>query len=212
MQPLKTLDLWWCKEKLSNLKNDVTFVYFTEETQCRHCQQEKDILIELADSSNKLHLEVYNPSINHAAARYGADKVPGLILVGEKDYGIRFFGLPSDYELRTFGEDLLMVSERESGLSQVTKEKIKDLDKSIHLEVFSIPACMYSQGSIRLAHQLALESNYITGDMIDVMEFPEMVQKYDLHASPTVIVNGTYRFYGALMENHFVDEVLKGIN
>ena len=42
------------------------------------------------------------------------------------------------------------------------------------------------------------------------MEFPDLVERYDVRGSPMILINGTYRFYGAIREAEFVDEVLKG--
>ena len=213
MISLKPMDLMWVERTLARLKNDVTFLYFTEETKCRHCQQEKDFLMELSGLASKLHLEVYNFVVDREiAARYGVNKVPGAVLMGAKDYGVRYYGMPSAFEFRTFVEDVLRVSEGESELSAGTKDKLKELNVPVHLEVFATPACVFSPGAIRMAHQLAVESDWITGDMVDAMEFPDLVERYDVRGSPMVLINGTYRFYGAIREAEFVDEVLKGIH
>ena len=212
MISLRPMDLRWIEQTLARLKNDVTLVYFTEETSCRHCQQEKDLLMELSDLASKLHLEVYNFVVDREiAVRYGVDKVPGTVLVGEKDYGVRYYGMPSDFGFRTFVEDVLSVSQGESGLSAEIKDRVKGLNVAVHLEVFTTPACVFSLGAIRTAHQLAVESDWVSGDMVDVTEFPDLVERYDVRGSPMVLINGAYRFYGAIREAEFVDEVLKGI-
>ena len=57
--------------------------------------------------------------------------------------------------------------------------------------------------------RLAIESDHITGDVVDVAGFPDMVRRYNVLAAPTVVVNATYHFYGALDEEGFVEHVLK---
>lgn len=200
------------EETLARLRTDVTFVYFTEETNCRHCRQEKDFLTELADMASKLHLETYNFRIDREVAeRYGVDKVPGTVLVSERDYGIRYYGMPSGFEFRPFLEDVVMASEGESGLSPGTKGALGVVKAPVHIEVLTQSACSFSAPAMRLAHQLAVENNQITGDVVDVADFPDLVRKYRILAAPTVVVNETYHFYGALDEEGFVEHVLKAI-
>lgn len=210
---MKLTDLKWIQETLATLKHDVTFLYFLEETSCRHCQREKDLLMELSELASKLHLEVYNFVIDHElAGRHGIDKVPGTVLVGRKDYGVRYFGVPSDLEFRTFLEDVVMVSQGESGLPAAVKHQLATVSAPIHIEVFATRACPFSSAAIRLAHQLAVESEWVTGDMVDAVEFPDLVERYGVLGAPTVVINQAYQFYGALPEQEFVEHVLKGIS
>ncbi len=62
---------------------------------------------------------------------------------------------------------------------------------------------------MRLAHQLALESEHITADMVEAAEFPDLVQRYGIRAVPHVVINGRTAFVGALPEAEFVARVLE---
>lgn len=211
MLSLRPRHLKVIEETLARLAQDVTLVYFTQETNCRHCRQEKDLLVELADLASKLHLEVYNFAIDrHIAERYGVDKVPGTVLVGARDYGVRYYGLPSGFEFPPFLEDVVSVSEGTSGLAPGVKSQLAALRAPVHIEVLTQAACPFAAPAMRLAHQLAIESDHITGDVIDVADFPDLVRRYHVLAAPTIVVNETHHFYGALEEADFVDEVLLG--
>jgi glutaredoxin-like protein len=197
---------------LARLASDVTMVYFTQETHCRHCRQEKALLMELADMASKLHVDVYNFAIDRQIAeRYGVDKVPGTVLVGQRDYGVRYYGLPSGFECQPFMEDLVRVSEGKSGLESETKSALGAVTAPVRIEVFTQPACAFSAPAMRVAHQLAIESDHITADVVDVTDFPQLVEKYNILAAPTVVVNETYHFTGALDEERFVEHVLTAI-
>ena len=56
---------------------------------------------------------------------------------------------------------------------------------------------------------LALESSFITADMVEAGEFPHLSHKYDVYAVPKVVLNETHSFEGALPEESFIAEVLK---
>ncbi|MFW6107348.1 MAG: protein disulfide oxidoreductase [bacterium] len=199
------------EEILARLRHDVAFVYFTEETHCRHCRQEKALLADLASLAAKLHLETHNFTTDQELAdQYGVDKVPGMVLVGQEDYGVRYYGMPSGFEFRPFMEDVVRVSRGESGLSARSKSALGALAAPVRIEVLTQPACPFSSPAIRLAHQLAIESRWITGDVVDLTDFPGLVEKYNILAAPTVVVNEGHRFCGAGGQEEFVAEVVKG--
>jgi glutaredoxin-like protein len=212
MKGLRLSDMRWIQDTLAKLEHDVTFLYFLEETCCRHCQREKDLLTDLATMASKLHLETYNLIIDREIAdQHGVDKVPGTVLVGREDYGVRFFGVPSELEFRPFLEDVVMVSTGESGLPDSIRHEVERIDRPSHIEVITTPACPFSGAVIRLVHQLAVHSRWVSGDMVDAAEFPELVEEYSVLGAPTVVVNGAYQFYGALPETEFVEHILKGL-
>jgi glutaredoxin-like protein len=209
---LNLADLRWVQRTLAEVEHDVTFLYFLEETRCRHCQREKNLLSDLSQLTSKLSLEVHNFVIDRELAdRHGVDKVPGTVLLGAKDYGVRYFGVPSELEFRTFLQDVVTVSRGDSGLSEPARSSLATVDAPVHIEVFATPRCPFSGAAIRLAHQLAVESDWITGDMVDAVEFPGLAKRYAILGAPTIVVNQQYHFYGALAEPEFVEQVLTGI-
>ena len=42
---------------------------------------------------------------------------------------------------------------------------------------------------MRLAHQLAIESDLVTADMVESSEFPHLANKYSVMAVPKTVVN-----------------------
>jgi glutaredoxin-like protein len=173
---------------------------------------ERDLLTGLAGLSHKLHLEVYNFTADHAAANaYHIDKVPGFLLIGEKDYGIRYYGMPSDFEFRMLLEDIVHVSSGQSDLSSESVEKLRQVRMPVSLEIITVKACFLSTEAVHIAHRMAIESDLVTVDLVNAEDFPEVAKRYRILASPTVVVNGSYSFYGARQESDFVKEVFKGI-
>lgn len=61
---------------------------------------------------------------------------------------------------------------------------------------------------MRLAQQLAIESDLITADLVEVTEFPDLAQRYQVRAVPRTIVNETAVIEGALPEAQFVEAVI----
>ena len=61
---------------------------------------------------------------------------------------------------------------------------------------------------MRLAQQLAVESDLITADLVEVTELPHLAQRYSVRAVPRTVVNETASIEGALPESEFVRAVV----
>lgn len=194
-----------------NLVNKVRLIHFTRELDCQYCRETKQLLTELSELSDKIQFEVYNfYADTDKVEQFKIDKVPATVIASEdKDYGIRYFGIPSGYEFASLLSDIEMVSRGVSGLSQRSIEKIKEIDVPVHIQVFVTPTCPYCPSAVHLAHQLAMENELITADMIEAIEFPDLAERYMVMGVPKVVMNDVYYFEGALPERHYVDKVVE---
>ncbi|RME74768.1 MAG: glutaredoxin [Chloroflexi bacterium] len=198
------------------LTEPVKLVVFTQEFECQYCTETRMIAEEVAALSDKISLEVYDfVKDREIAEQYGIDKIPATVIMrgGDqpKDYGIRYFGIPSGYEFSSVIEDILMVSAGDSGLSQQTKDFLAKLDKPLHLQVFVTPTCPYCPRAVRFAHQLALESDLVRGDMVEAIEFPHLSQKYQVHGVPRTVINETVHQEGAAPEPMMLAKLMEAV-
>ena len=128
------------QEELKELPGKVKLVVFTQEFECAHCRENTSLAQEVASLSDKLDIEVYNFALDkEAVEHYGVDKIPAIVVEGEKDYGVRFYGVPAGYEFITLIEAIKAVSAGESGLAPKTKETMVELKDPLHLQVFVTP-------------------------------------------------------------------------
>jgi len=128
------------QKRFKELKDPVKIINFTQEIECQYCTETRRLMEEIAGLSDKLSLDVYDfVTDKDKAQKYNIDKIPATVIVGDKDYGVRFFGIPSGYEFVNVLESIVMVSKRESGLSAETKKKLATLKKPLHLQVFVTP-------------------------------------------------------------------------
>ncbi len=187
------------KVLVEKVKKQVRVVLFTQKAAnpilpdsltCRFCKETEELLNEVAGLSDRIALEVHDfMTEQDLAAEYGIDKIPGIAIIGEKDFGIRFFGSPVGYEFATFIEDLADASRGETDLPKDVKARLKAVDKGIHLQVFVNPSCPYCPKAVRTAHQFAIESARMRADMVESLEFPHLVQKYRIMGVPQTIVS-----------------------
>ena len=128
------------QDRLKDLESPVKLITFTQEQECPTCRETGQLLRELSELSEKLSLEIYDFQLDTAqVTRYQVDKIPATAVEGAKDYGIRFYGLPSGYEFATLLEDILLVSRGRSALRPETIERLRALDRPLHLQVFVTP-------------------------------------------------------------------------
>jgi glutaredoxin-like protein len=126
--------------RFEELGQPVKLINFTQEIECMYCTETRRLMEEIAELSDKVTLEVYNFVTDKEAVRkYSIDKIPATVVEGEKDYGIRFFGIPTGYEFGTLIEDIIMASKGDSGLQPETREALSELGEPVHLQVFVTP-------------------------------------------------------------------------
>jgi len=142
---------------------------------------------------------------------YGIDKIPALAIVkgGDEpqDFGIRFYGIPSGYEFKTLLDGIAMVSSGDSTLNEETRSYLAALTTPLHLQVFVTPTCPYCPGAVSLAHKMAMESNLVTGDMVEATEFPHVANKYQVMGVPRTVINEETFLEGAAPEAMLMERI-----
>jgi len=191
------------------LENQVRIIMFTQEIECQFCAQTRQLVNELAALNDKVKVEIYDFVADAEKAKeYGIDKVPALAIVGEKDYGVRFYGLPYGYEFQTLIEALVNVSRGKTDVSDKTREMLGEIKSSVHIQVFVTLTCPYCPVVASLAHKFAIENSMIRADVIDAGEFPQLALKYAIMGTPKTVINEKIEFVGVLPEDLFLEHVL----
>jgi glutaredoxin-like protein len=200
------------KEELSrSMMEPVRMIVFTQEIECEFCKESRQLAQEVASlMPEKISVEVYDFVKDDAQAKqYGVDKVPALVILGKKDYGIRYYGIPYGYEFNTLIETVINVSKGTTNLSEDTKAKLKTLDKPAHIQVFVTLTCPYCPIVAGLAHKFAIESDMVKSDVVEIGEFPHLAQKYSVMGVPKIVINERTELVGAVPEAQFVAHVLQ---
>ena len=199
------------KEIFNKLEGNVKLVFFTQEMECPFCSQARELLQDVASlSDGKIALEVYDfVADKDKVAKYKIDKIPAVVVESQKDYGIRFYGIPAGYEFTSLINSITMVSKGQSGLTDETKETLKKLKTPVTIQVFITLTCPYCPKAVEMSHRIAVESDLVTAEMIESSEFPILVQKHNVMSVPRVIINDKVDFEGALPEKDFIDNLMK---
>jgi len=202
------------------LSNDVRLLFFTQKSgliipgvECEFCRETGDLLKELSETSNKIKLEVYDFMTDEAdVKKYNIKRIPAIVIAGEEDYGIRFYGIPSGYEFSSLIETIIDVSKKETKLSKDVKERLAKINKEINIQVFVTPTCPYCPRMVHTAYQFALENKYITAEGIEVIEFPQLGNYYNVSGVPKTVINDKEEIVGAVPEIAFLESIEKAIS
>jgi glutaredoxin-like protein len=207
-------DREFIKKEFEVLKTPVRLVVFYADSGCDYCNETRQISEELSELSDKVSVSVHNfDAERELADKFGIDKVPATIVMSEeKDYGIRYFGIPSGHEFMSVLEDIIMVGTGEVDLQQSTLDVLKSIKQPVHMKVFITPTCPYCPRAVRMAHKFAYVSDFIRGDMIEALEFPALANQYNVMAVPRTVINDRAYLEGAAPENMFIDKILEALS
>jgi len=200
------------KEELQKgLKDPVRIVLFTQEIECQFCKEARELVQEVASlAPDKIKAEIYDFVKDEGRVKeFNIDKVPAIAILGSRDYGIRYFGIPYGYEFNTFIDNIINVSKGATNLSEETKKKLALMEKPVHIQVFVTLTCPYCPVAAGLAHKFALESDKVRADVIEVGEFPHLAQKYSVMGVPKIVINERTELVGAVPESQFVEHVVQ---
>lgn len=206
-------------EVFSQMQDPVQVLFFGKDEDCDYCDDTQQILEEVAGLSDKIALNVYSLEKDKAIAQqYKMDRAPGFVIAGKDgdqllDYGIRYAGIPSGHEFSSLINSVLLVSGRDSNLSEDIRDMLKDLDQPVNMLVFVTPTCPYCPQAVILAHQMALESPMIESEMIEATEFPDLSMRFNVSGVPQTTINeGAGTVVGAVPEGNLVAEILRAVN
>jgi len=198
-------------ELQTNLKDPVRIIVFTQEMECQFCKEARELAQEVSSlMPDKITVEIHDfVEDSETAKEYGVDKVPAIVILGKKDYGIRYYGIPYGYEFNPFIDNIINASKGTTNLLEETKAKLRSLDKPVHIQVFVTLTCPYCPVAAGLAHKFAIESDMVRSDVVEVAEFPHVGQKYSVMGVPKVVINERTELVGAVPEAQFVAHVLQ---
>jgi len=196
------------KKQLSSMTGTVTMKLFTQPMECQYCKETHGLLEELTQTNPLLKLEVvqYDPE-SEIVKEYAIEQIPAIAIIGEKDYGIRFYGIPAGYEFSSLLNAILMVSTGITKLLPETKAYLDGLKKDIHFKVMVTPTCPYCPPAVMLAQRMAMYSPRVKADMIEISEFPHLAQKYSVQGVPRTVINEEHFVEGAAPEKMMLQKL-----
>lgn len=111
--------------------------------ECQMCEETRQLIEEVGAVDERITVEVHDLIKDSGIAeKYKVDKIPAVAVLGgaaNKDWGIRFYGIPSGYEFGALIETIVMASKAEPGLYPKTMQALEKLNKPAHIQVYVTP-------------------------------------------------------------------------
>jgi glutaredoxin-like protein len=218
MIPLKDQDairMKFAQELLGPVKID----YFTQKEldiilpgrePCATCKPTRDMLRELAALSDLISLRVHNfEDEREEAARFGVERIPGIVLRGRDTAMLKLYGMPGGTEFPSFLDTIADVSCKAVLLSQESVKSLRKVKEDLRVKVFIAPTCPYCPGPARAAFQMSIANPRVKPEVIEANEFPELAQRYNVRAVPLTVIEDRIAVTGAVPEKALVEQVLK---
>ncbi|HVN14129.1 MAG TPA: thioredoxin family protein [Anaerolineales bacterium] len=207
------------EEIFGEVKEPVQVLFFGSKDHCDYCNEARQLLEEITAINDKLELKVYDIQEHQEIAnQFNVTNAPGIVIAAKdnaevSDLGIQFSGVPSGHEFSTLINDILIVSRRDSGLSEKTREFLKNLDQPLLLQVFVTPSCPYCPRAVLLAHQMAMENpQMIRAEGVEATEFPELASRFNVQGVPQTVINsGAGMVVGAVPEQNLLAEIMHAL-
>lgn len=218
MIPLKEQDA--IRQKFGmELIGPVKLDYFTErdssvdvpgKAPCAYCKPTREMLQELSHLSDLISLRVhYKGEDEEEWKKYGIERVPATVLRGGKKHFVKYYGIPAGTEFPAFLESIVDLSRDEVLLSDESVKELQKLEKDVSIRVFVTPTCGYCPQMVQAVYQLALVSDRVHPEVIEVNEFPELAEKYKVEAVPLTVINDAVTLPGAMPEQQLVKQVVE---
>ena len=206
-------------DAFAEIQEPVQILYFGSQDNCEYCAETRQLLEEVTEINDKLELSVYDIGQNQdIAAKFNVTNTPGIVIAARDgsavtNFGIQYSGIPSGHEFNTLINDILIVSRRDSGLTEKTREFLKNLDKPLHLQVFVTPSCPYCPRAVLLAHQMAMENpQMIRAEGVEATEFPDLANRFNVRGVPQTVINsGAGSVVGAVPEQNLMAEIMRAL-
>jgi len=194
--------------EFKKLQRNVTLKFFSQDMECRFCKDTRELLEELQGVSGMVKVEVHDFIKDAALAKeLGISRIPAIAVIGAKDHGIRFYGIPSGYEFASLVEAIRLEANAEVKLSAESKAFLDTLAADVHLQVFVTPTCPYCPPAVMLAQQMAFYSSRVRSDMIEATEYPQLAQKYNVYGVPRTVINETESIEGGSGEKQLIEKI-----
>lgn len=207
---------------VQDLKGRVKLDLFTEreprlavsgKPPCLFCEPVQQALEELsALSDGKISLNVhYLDEGRNAAEKYGVDRAPCTVMRTPSGRSFKFYGFFGGPLFPAFVEMLVLSSREDAGLSPEIKKGLRKLKEPASVWVFVTPDAPPAPRMVRSAFRLSLGSPKLSLEIVEVAEYPELIQRLNIQAVPMTILASRLGVLGATDEAGLLQRIQEAV-
>ncbi len=190
------------KNVFEKMENPIILRLFLNETKLS--QELQSYMDNLAHMTDKISLEI----VEHK-------KVNGLpcVQVCRQDgqwSGLAFHGVPGGHEFSSFVMGLYQVAGPGQALEQNIKDRISQINKSIHIQVMVSLSCTMCPDLVIAAQKIAALNDNITADIYDISHFSNLQEMYQIMSVPCMVINDGKAHFGKKNISQILD-IISGV-
>lgn len=126
--------------RLAALPAPVRLVFFTQTFGCDTCLPARQLVDRIAAASDQITVQEHNFMLDKdEVAVYGIDRVPAIAIVGATDVGIRYYGIPTGFEVESVIGAIEIAANEMPKFGDTARATIEALDRDIRIQVFVTP-------------------------------------------------------------------------
>jgi len=191
----------------SGLKEDIGLVVFADETAT--AADLVDTANSLASLSPRIKVEVEKvvDGKNQRMRDMRIEDYPVLVVTKGDFNRIRYYGVPSGFEISPISDAIVELSASKAGLSQKARESLATVRRRANIKIFVLTTCVYCPIVARHAYRAAIESPRVTAEIIDSQLFADLAQRHAVMGVPKIILNDNTDITGAIQELDFFQKL-----
>lgn len=132
---------------------------------------------------------------------------PVLVLTKGEFTRIRYYGLPTGYELPAITDAIVELSMARTPLSPKARSMLSTVRRRANIKVFVLPTCPFCPTVARHAFRAAIESPRVTSEVIDSSVFPDLATRHSVMGVPKIILNDNLDITGAVTDVEFFEKL-----
>ncbi len=132
---------------------------------------------------------------------------PVLVLTKGNSSRIRYYGLPTGYELPAMTDAIVELSMNRTPLSPKAREMLSTVRRKANIKVFVLTTCPFCPTVAKHAFRAAVESPRVTSEVIDSSMFPDLAARHSVMGVPKIILNDNLDITGAVTDVEFFDKL-----
>lgn len=208
MMPERSLEIIKTFEK--QLNKPVRLVLFTTDRGCGSCPDMQELAHAIKEHFNKIALESYDLIMDRDKSQlYGIELVPAIVLQGGKGEMVAFYGPIEDVFLKILLDTIQSLSTIKVWFPDDVRRVLGHLDHDVKIRVFVESDCPLCRPVAETAIGLALESRFVSTDVIVADDYPALIKKYNIKKLPMTIFGENLQMEGHVSETEFLEMIFE---
>lgn len=109
---------------------------------------------------------------------------------------VLFHGVPGGHEFNSFIVALYNMAGPGQPVDERLKEQLESLERDVNVKVMVSLSCTMCPEAVMAVQRAASLSDRVTGEMVDLMHYPELKKKYSIMSVPCMVINDSQVYFG----------------